>query len=115
MNDHIWIFWTRDIEITIREAATQHITVDVDGDYTFRFSCIYAKCTRAERVELWDQIRALSNINIPGLVGGDFNMILRATEKRGGLAPDYGSIQDFHECLVHSNLSEIPYEGSEYT
>lgn len=104
MNDHIWIFWTRGIEITIREVATQHITMDVDGDYTFRFSYIYARCTRAERVELWDQIRTLTNINIPWLVGGDFNTILRATEKRGGLALDYGSIQDFHECLVDSNL-----------
>lgn len=29
--------------------------------------------------------------------------------------PDMGSIQDFHECIVDANLSEISYEGNEFT
>lgn len=60
-------------------------------------------------------IRSHSHIDLPWLLGGDFNTILRPTEKRGGLDPDIASIQDFQECLLDSNLSEINFEGNEFT
>lgn len=97
------------------QASSQHITVDIQGEQLIRFPFVYAKCSRAERQVLWSQLQQLSSIETPWLVGGDFNTILRPSEKRGGLAPDYGSIQDFHECMLGSNLSEIGFEGNEST
>lgn len=114
-NNHIWIFWLRGIEITLLDISDQHVTVLVGGEAPLRVSFVYAKCLRAERLDLWNQLRTQSLSDIPWLIGGDFNTILRASEKRGGLDPDLGSIQDFQECVVDTNLSEIRYEGNEFT
>lgn len=96
-------------------ASEQQITIDVQGDSTIRMTFVYAKCTRLERCDLWAQINEISSTNEPWLIGGDFNTILRSSEKRGGLDPDNRSIQEFHECIVGGNLSEVSYEGSAFT
>lgn len=114
VNTHIWLFWTREIDISITEIA-EHITMDVRGDEEIMLSLVYAKCFMVERQVLWIQIRSHSNTDLSWLVGGDFSTILRPSEKRGGLAPNMGSIQDFHDCLIESALQEISYVGNEFS
>lgn len=36
-------------------------------------------------------------------------------EKKGGLGVDLHAMQDFRECVVDSGISEIAYEGDQYT
>lgn len=108
-NSHIWLFWLQGFQVTIIEASEQHLTVLVDGETPMQLTLVYAKSLRVDRTHLWHHLRAHSMVNIPWIVGGDFNTILRTTEKRGGVAPDLGSIQDFRECLVDANLSEIRF------
>lgn len=114
-NNHIWVFWPHGVDITVLDVSDQHLSVLLGGEDPIKFSFVYAKCLRYERQALWDQLRLHSDIDIPWLVGGDFNTILRVSEKRGGLDPDMGSIQDFRECLVENNLSEVAYTGNEFT
>lgn len=83
-NTHIWLFWLQDIQVNIIEVSDQHVTALVDGEIPLRISFVYAKCLRAERHELWNHLRAHGTVDIPWLAGGDFNTILRPSEKRGG-------------------------------
>lgn len=115
LNTHIWLFWLQGIQVTTLDVSEQHVTVLVGGDFPLRISFVYAKCLRVDRNELWNHLRTQSNNDTPWIVGGDFNTILRTSEKRGGVVPDLGSIQDFQECLIDANLSEISYEGSTFT
>lgn len=64
---------------------------------------------------MWNHLRANNISDIPWLVGSDFNNIIRTSEKQGGLLPDTGSMQDFQECLVDTNLSEISFTWTEFT
>lgn len=115
LNTHIWLFWTMDIDLALVEVAEQHITITIRGDQPIRCSFVYAQCLRSERLSLWEQIQNLSENDVPWLVSGDFNVILRASEKRGGLPPDPDSMHEFQECMMRSNLSELNYEGNEFT
>lgn len=113
VNCHIWLFWVQEVDIMVLDSSDQHITVQVrKSENPSRVSFIYAKCTHAERHELWNHLRANNISDIPWLVGSDFNNIIRASEKRGGLLPDTGSMQDFQECLVDANMSEIGFTWS---
>lgn len=114
VNNHIWLFWTTHVHIDFVDVQEQQLTIDLGGSQNCRFTIVYAKCSRAEREALWIQLWEYS-MEMHWIVGGDFNTILSDTEKRGGLALDYGSIHDFKECLVGANLSGIRYEGSNFT
>lgn len=50
---------------------------------------IYAKCDATDRLALWEDLIALSSTHqMPWIVGGDFNIVLEAHEKLGGLGWD---------------------------
>lgn len=114
-NTHIWIFLSTDVRVDVADSNEHQITVQVGRTQATRLTFIYAKCNRGERQPLWNYIHQHSAIDMPWVLGGDFNTILCASEKRGGLPPDLGSIQDFQECMAASNLTEVNYEGDDYT
>lgn len=94
------------------DVSEQHLSLSIGSDDPIKSSFVYAKCLSSEQHDLWNQLRIHSNANMPWLVEGDFNTILRSSEKKGGVPSDMGSIQDFLECIVESNLSEITYSGN---
>lgn len=49
----------------------------------FLVTIVYAKCTRRERerLELWENLEVLSEVDMPWLVGGDFNIVAMASER----------------------------------
>lgn len=86
-----------------------------NGESNILLTFVYAKSSRVERQELWQHLLQLSQLNGPWIIGGDFNTILNATEKKGGLEPDMPSMDDFHECLLNAQVSDIGYEGNQLT
>ncbi|KAH0677638.1 hypothetical protein KY285_025439 [Solanum tuberosum] len=53
---------------------------------SFITTFVYEKCDEQERRGLWEDIHNLNiNMNLPWLVGGDFNVIFNDEEKIGGL------------------------------
>ncbi|KAK4728573.1 hypothetical protein R3W88_021561 [Solanum pinnatisectum] len=70
-------------------------------------SVIYAKCTQGERLNLWESMAHLaSTVNIPWVIGGDFNVITNESEKLGGREVTDAEVRDFNHCLNVCNLED---------
>nr|XP_016457134.1 PREDICTED: uncharacterized protein LOC107781021 [Nicotiana tabacum] len=83
---------------------------------SFMVTFVYAKCDSIERIELWDSLYNLaSDMTLPWLVGGDFNVIWDEEEKFGGLPVSLNEINDFRHCINTCNLTDLGFKGSVYT
>lgn len=61
---------------------------------------VYAECSAAERLLLWEGLYELGqNMNFPWIVGGDFNVIMDTEEKIGGLPVYPNEVEDFAFCI----------------
>lgn len=61
-------------------------------------SVVYAKCSRAEIIELWNHLISFSqDITGPWVVGGDFNIVSSSHEKAGGSIPESGSHWSYNQ------------------
>ena len=49
------------------------------------FSFVRAKCTMAEREDLWAGLRKDKEASVPWFIVGDFNVITGEEEKKGGV------------------------------
>lgn len=57
-----------------------------ESGLTMVMTAVYANCDAGDRQWFWTEIYHLhNNMSFPWLVGGDFNVILDAKEKIGGL------------------------------
>ncbi|XP_070045606.1 uncharacterized protein [Nicotiana tomentosiformis] len=69
-----------------------------------------------ERLELWDNLYYLAlDMELPWMVGGDFNVILSEEEKIRGqpvYPPEY---EDFAFCVNSCGLFDTGYKGSPFT
>lgn len=84
----IWIFFAK-------AAYSCHLLHDSSQQLTIRIhhylwplpvnaTCLYAKCENRERQDLWDELIELGNsfIDVPWIIGGDFNVIFSPDEKK---------------------------------
>ncbi|XP_060178137.1 uncharacterized protein LOC132608081 [Lycium barbarum] len=88
-NGKIWIFVDEAVQWDLVLYTEQQITLklnhqDLGKDIIHTF--VYAKCNEGERQELWNNLYQLAgSMNLPWIIGGDFNVILLEEEKLGGL------------------------------
>ncbi|KAI0531018.1 hypothetical protein KFK09_000567 [Dendrobium nobile] len=102
-------------EIVMDYHQVVHCQVMV-GDVSCFASFVYAACTILNRLNLWEQLlNFANNINEPWCVGGDFNIIANANERRGGKCPNYKAMEDFNEMINDCNLNDIGFYGSPFT
>lgn len=73
---------------------------------------IYAMCTESQRNSLWNSIYNLANINLPWLIGRDFNTLLNEEEKIKGLPITLQQVEDFAFYVNSCGLEEITFKGS---
>ncbi|KAL0407597.1 UNVERIFIED_CONTAM: putative ribonuclease H protein [Sesamum radiatum] len=86
-NSKIWCFTKNDLACDILISQEQLLHVRLSSNDTPKgvlCSWVYAKHTRAERRLLWDELRNIDPGDEPWLLGGDFNIILHASERKGG-------------------------------
>nr|XP_016508278.1 PREDICTED: uncharacterized protein LOC107825871 [Nicotiana tabacum] len=119
INGQIWLFFDTVVEWKLAEDTEQHVTVRVlhhDLGQHMVMTFVYAKCSAIERLELWDHLYYLgSDMKLPLLVGGDFNVILHEDEKIGGLPVHPHEYEDFTFCVNSCGLFEQGYKGSSFT
>ncbi|XP_019242008.1 PREDICTED: uncharacterized protein LOC109222052 [Nicotiana attenuata] len=101
------------------EDTEQQVTVRVlhhDLGQHVMMTFVYAKCSANERLELWDHLYYLaSDMKLPWLVGGDFNVILHEDVKIGRLPVHSPENEDFAFCVNSCGLFKQGYKGSPFT
>ncbi|EOY34748.1 Uncharacterized protein TCM_042328 [Theobroma cacao] len=115
----IWLFHSLELHSDIILDHPQCLHVRLTSPWlekSFFATFVYAKCTRSERTFLWDCLRRLAaDIEVPWLVGGDFNIILKREERLYGSAPHEGSMEDFASVLLDCGLLDGGFEGNPFT
>ncbi|XP_075074436.1 uncharacterized protein LOC142162033 [Nicotiana tabacum] len=119
VNGKIWLFIDAMVEWDLLIDTEQQITIKVYhrelGKYIM-MTFVYAKCCALERLELWDNLYYLaSDMKLPWLVGGDFNVVLGEEEKIGGLPVYPPEYEDFIFCVNSCGLFDLGYKGSPFT
>lgn len=77
---------------------------------------IYAKCDEVDRLALWEDVYSLyHNINVPWMVGGDFNVIMNEEDKINELPVCPNKYEEFAFCINSCELMEINFKGSPFT
>ncbi|XP_075108851.1 uncharacterized protein LOC142180698 [Nicotiana tabacum] len=119
VSNKIWAFIDEIFEVTILYNMTQQLTLRLTHTEThveLILTLAYAKCDRIERIELWDSLYAMaSDMTVPWLVGGDFNVIWDEEEKFGGLLVSLTEVDDFRHCINTCNLTDLGFKGSIFT
>lgn len=76
---------------------------------------VYAKCSKLERLDLWNKLRMVASVSQPWMVGGDFNTISISSERKGGASPDLNSMNDLNNCINDCGLIDIGFSGPNFT
>ncbi|XP_060216785.1 uncharacterized protein LOC132644224 [Lycium barbarum] len=115
----IWAFVEDIFDYYIMVDDQQHLTIKLrvrGSQEDMLVSLVYAKCTQTERLELWDSLEDLStSVDIPWMIGVDFNAITSEDEKFGGLPVTINEIQDFRGCIQNCGISYLGFSGSKFT
>jgi hypothetical protein len=84
---------------------------------TFQITFIYGLNTPAGRSSLWNYITQQAPLlsSIPWLLLGDFNAILKSSDRAGGDPNWYGHQNDFGTCIQDTELIQLPYSGLKFT
>ena len=84
VESRIWIFFDAEYECDIVVASPQFLTVKITHSYfrcPFIATFVHAPCALEEREQLWQQLLRVSQMGVPTIFLGDFNVIASAEEK----------------------------------
>lgn len=104
----------------MRSYSPGHIDCLISHDsFVWRFTGFYGNPCAQLRKHSWDLLRKLNALPLVGhdawLVGGDFNEIFYASEKKGGEARLFAQLNGFRDVMNEVDLSEILAKGPRYT
>ncbi|KAL6586072.1 hypothetical protein OROMI_002716 [Orobanche minor] len=118
VSNHIWLFTETDTRIQVLKNTEQMLHVEVNCSSiptVFFLTVVYGRNTKIQRRDLWDDLLSVSQIQVPWMVGGDFNIILQPEEKKGGACPIQSDMEEFSDCLLNCNLSDVGFAGTPFT
>ncbi|XP_042000001.1 uncharacterized protein LOC121749501 [Salvia splendens] len=120
INGKFWIF--------VEEGADFEVEDDSDQLLHGRFVCprlsnpimisaVYAKCSRGERLALWDKMRFIAQMaeGVPWIIGGDFNTILSPRYRMGSDTNRHVEMIDFAETIEDCRLLYPGLDEADYT
>ncbi|XP_042029874.1 uncharacterized protein LOC121776772 [Salvia splendens] len=119
-NGKIWIFVEEGMDFEVVDDSEQLL----HGLFTcprtptpILISAVYAKCSRGERLALWEKMRELTQVSegMPWFIGGDFNTILSAGDRMGSDTNRLAEMVDFAEAIEDCGLLDPGYDGSDFT
>ncbi|KAJ6408731.1 hypothetical protein OIU84_008431 [Salix udensis] len=104
------------IDVTLIHSSAQWMTCDVrsiSNSEITRITFVYGMNGYMDRSSLWHYIQESSvlNTNIPWTLLGDFNAIMRPSDRSGGSNNWVSHHDDFPNCIMLSSLQQIPYTG----
>ncbi|KAL6549238.1 hypothetical protein OROHE_009083 [Orobanche hederae] len=114
------LLWKDVIDISIRSYNQGHIDCVINADpIKWRFTGFYGNPDVNHRGQSWELLRCLSKETGHGteawLVGGDFNEILRQSEKVGGRCRNLGQIEAFRQVVEECGLTDFFQDDASFT
>ncbi|XP_013447034.2 uncharacterized protein [Medicago truncatula] len=119
-NGRIWIGWNPKFwDVKFDASCVQAIHCEVihlNSNICFNLVAVYAFKTQEQRKGLWKFINDICNKTSGNLlIGGDFNSVLLVDDRLNGNLVTQQEIQDFADCMLTNNLSEVRTIGDYYT
>lgn len=116
----ILVFWNPiSVDIQVLDASPQAIHCRVTCKVTSNIFClsfIYGFNSMISRRQLWSSISNFAiNCSGPWILMGDFNCVMKESEKVNGRAVSSYDIKDFVDCCIISGLLDMPSAGCFYT
>ena len=112
------LYWKNDLLVDVVSSSLNHIDaiINKDTEAAWRFTGFYGEPETHKRHESWDLLRSLHHqTSLPWLCAGDFNEILKQSEKLGGRTRPPGQMQLFRDILDECGLIDIGFKGSPFT
>ncbi|GMI91875.1 hypothetical protein HRI_002856800 [Hibiscus trionum] len=115
----VWLLWRDGVDVTILSVSNQFVhgkAREVSSKHWIYFTAVYASPNACVRRYLWDILNRLSlGVEVPWVLGGDFNAILRKEERCGGSSEALGTSSLFQKFIDSTELTEIDYKGDDFT
>ena len=112
------LYWKNDLKVDVISSSVNHIDaiINKDSETTWRFTGFYSEPETHKRRESWDLLRSLhQQSSLPWLCTGDFNEIVKQSEKIGGRERPQGQMQIFRKVLDEYGFIDIGFKGSPFT
>jgi ribonuclease HI len=112
------LFWKHDISLAIQSYSLSHIDTIIDGisEAPWRFTCFYGAPETHLRENSWNLLRTLSRqFSLPWCCAGDFNEIVRSSEKKGFRNHSENQMQKFRDVIDECGFIDLGYRGSPFT
>lgn len=98
--------------------SRNHVNVNFlnNGIAVWSLSCFYSFPERTRRKDSWDLIRLLAGMTqLPWTIIGDFNDLLAASDKWGGIPQAQSLMVGFQTAIDDSLLVDIDLQGGKFT
>ncbi|XP_027156449.1 uncharacterized protein LOC113757288 [Coffea eugenioides] len=112
------IFLKNSFQVLLVGNSNQHISLSISHPWLLGpmiFSFVLAMCTIEGRQELWANLLSDKPQALPWCIGGDFNVIVDATEKRGGRPFAMAEGVDFLAFMEEAEVFDAGFSGSSFT
>ncbi|KAL6550651.1 hypothetical protein OROMI_021139 [Orobanche minor] len=118
LNNHIWVFSDNNTTINVLKNTNQLLHTSISHNSSpepYELSVVYAKNTKIERRELWEDLVSVSQFHSPWMVGGDFNIVLHPVEKKGDSPPIPSEMEEFRDAILDCDLTDGGFVGPPFT
>ncbi|KAL2235463.1 UNVERIFIED_CONTAM: hypothetical protein Sindi_1278500 [Sesamum indicum] len=121
VGNRIWIAWDdNDINVHVVECGTQfiHCLVYIRSlQESIAITMICGVTEVADRRELWGFLETIAtqSVDIPWLIGGDFNTMRDLSEICGASGDIRMAMEEFNGCIQNAGLLPLPMQGEWYT
>ncbi|KAK4383903.1 hypothetical protein Sango_3110400 [Sesamum angolense] len=116
--NRIWIAWNDDfIDVDILNIGSQFVIVGFICTTCMNiFLTFYGANEVSARRELWQGLTELAmSVDLPWLVGGDFNAVLDMSEVSGASGDIRVAMHDFNDCISQTGLISLPMQGERFS
>ncbi|XP_074299186.1 uncharacterized protein LOC141630235 [Silene latifolia] len=115
----VWVLWNPSlfyVHFVHYSAQSVHMLVtEISSNFKFFCTMVYAYNDTTDRKSLWQDLCSFADsIHDPWILCGDFNCVLKPSERLGGSSSDE-EMKDFNAYLDYCQMMDSPAAGSYYT
>lgn len=118
ISEDLWIFYSAPFNCSLVGNSIQHISLSIQHPWLpgpMIFSFVHAMCSVEGHCDLWQNLLSDKPRSLPWCIGGDFNVIVDAHEKRGGRPFSMSEGFEFLTFMEEAEIFDAGFSGSSFT